>query len=65
MTNDWTHPVKLNREELEELVVKELMRRNMSVKGPVRFLVAGNPPQLEGAEAAVAVRPVSPAESSE
>jgi hypothetical protein len=63
MSDDWTHPLKLTKEELEELVVRELVRRNMTVKGPVRFVVGGNPPQLEGAEASVAVRPVPPTET--
>jgi hypothetical protein len=61
MTDDWTHPMKFSRDELEELVVQELKRRNMMAKGPVKFVVGGNPPSLEGAEVAIVVRPV-PAE---
>ena len=58
MSDDWTHPLTLTKDELEELVVQELKRRNMMAKGPVKFVVGGNPPGLERAEVAVAVRPV-------
>lgn len=61
MSEDWTHPVKLTRDELEELVVQELRKRNMLAKSAVRFVVNGSPPSLEGCEVDVAVRPV-PAE---
>ena len=61
MTDDWTHPMKFSRDELEELVVQELKRRNMMAKGAVKFIVGGNPPSLESAEGAIVVRPV-PAE---
>lgn len=61
MSDDWTHPMKFSRDELEELVVQELKRRNMMAKGPVKFTVGGNPPSLESAEVAIVVRPV-PAE---
>lgn len=60
MTDDWTHPMKFSRDELEELIVQELKRRNMMAKGAVRFVVGGNPPSLESAEADVYVRPVAP-----
>ena len=58
MSDDWTHPMKLTRDELEELVVVELKKRNMLAKSAVRFIVGGNPPALEGAEVDVAVRAV-------
>ena len=61
MSDDWTHPLKLTRDELEELVVQELRKRNMLAKSAVKFVVGGNPPALEGCEVDVAVRPV-PAE---
>lgn len=63
MSDDWTHPLTFTKDELEELVVRELKRRNMQAKGPVKFVVGGNPPSLEKAEVHVAVRPV-PAEGT-
>ena len=53
-----------SKDELEELVVQELKRRNMMAKGPVKFVVSGNPPSLECAEVHIVVRPVPAASAS-
>jgi hypothetical protein len=54
----WLVPVELSREELDELVVRELKKRNMTPGGPVEYEVIGTPPVIQSVRVLVKVQPV-------
>lgn len=54
----WSVPVELSREELDELVIKELKKRNMLPGGPVEYQVVGTPPVIQSVRVLVKVQPV-------
>jgi hypothetical protein len=55
---NWSGPVELSREELDDLVIKELKKRNMLPGGPVEYQVVGTPPFIQSVRVLVKVQPV-------
>ncbi len=60
MTTDWTHPHKLTREEVEEIVVRELLRRGMEMVGPPTFEVQSDTRRVNVCHVQVRVVPREP-----